>query len=102
MARFFKKREETKGQSPGALIFIGNKKMENIRLRVIDYDQAQLKEDELKNIADGAEFKQTKTVTWINIDGLHDLSKMKEIGQTFDLHPAAGGRYTQYRTTAQT
>ena len=87
MARFFKKREAAKGQSPGALIFIGNKKVENIRLRVIDYDQAQLKEDELKNIADGAEFKQTKTVTWINVDGLHDLSTMKEIGQTFDLHP---------------
>ncbi len=87
MARFFKKREATKGQSPGALIFIGNQKVENIRLRVIDYDQAQLKEDELKHIADGAEFKQTKTVTWINVDGLHDLSIMKEIGQTFDLHP---------------
>ena len=87
MARFFKKREATKGQSPGALIFIGNKKVDNIRLRVIDYDQAQLKEDELKNIADGAKFKQTKTVTWINVDGLHDLSIMKEIGQTFDLHP---------------
>ncbi len=87
MARFFKKREAAKGQSPGALIFIGNKKVENIRLRIIDYDQAQLKEDELNNIADGAEFKQTKTVTWINVDGLHDLSTMKEIGQTFDLHP---------------
>ncbi len=87
MARFFKKREETKGQSPGALIFIGNKKVENIRLRVIDYDPSQLKEDELKNIAEGAAFKQTKTVTWINVDGLHDLSIMKEIGKTFDLHP---------------
>jgi len=87
MARFFKKREAAKGQSPGALIFIGNKKVEKIRLRVIDYDQARLKEDELKNIADGAEFKQTKTVTWINVDGLHDLSTMKEIGQTFELHP---------------
>ena len=57
MARFFKKREETKGQSPGALIFIGNKKVDNIRLRVIDYDQAQLKAGELKNIAEGADFK---------------------------------------------
>jgi len=87
MARFFKKREAAKGQSPGALIFIGNKKVEKIKLRVIDFDQARLKEDELKNIADSAEFKQTKTVTWINVDGLHDLLTMKEIGQTFDLHP---------------
>ena len=87
MARFFKKREEIKGLSPGSLVFIGNKKVENIRLRVIDYDESKLKEDELKNIAEGTEYKNTQTVTWINVDGLHDLSLMKEIGKTFDLHP---------------
>ena len=87
MARFFKKREEIKGLSPGSLIFIGNQKVDNIRIRVIDYDGSQLKEDELKDIAAGAAFKQTNTVTWINIDGLHDHTVMKAIGQTFDLHP---------------
>jgi len=87
MARFFKKREKTRGQSPGALIFVGNQKVENIRLRVIEYDQAQLKDHEIKIIAEASEFKQTKTVTWINVDGLHDLAIMKEIGKTFDLHP---------------
>ena len=54
MARFFKKREEIKGLSPGSLVFIGNKKVDNIRIRVIDYDGARLKEDELKDIAEGA------------------------------------------------
>ena len=87
MARFFKKREEIKGMPPGSLIFIGNKKVDNIRIRVIDYDGTQLKEGELKDIVEGAIYKQTNTVTWINVDGLHDLSLMKEIGQTFDLHP---------------
>lgn len=87
MARFFKKREEIKGMSPGSLIFIGNKKVDNIRIRVIDYDADQLKEDELKGISQGAVFKQTNTVTWINVDGLHDLALMKEIGSTFELHP---------------
>ena len=44
MARFFKKREEIKGLSPGSLVFVGNKKVDNIRIRVIDYDGAQLKD----------------------------------------------------------
>lgn len=87
MARFFKKREEIIGLSPGSLVFIGNKKVENIRIRVIDYDGAQLTEEQLKDIAEGGEFRKTNTVTWINIDGLHDLALMKEIGETFDLHP---------------
>jgi magnesium transporter len=69
------------------LVFIGNKKVENVRIRVIDFDGTQSKEDELKQIAQGAVFKRTNTVTWINIDGLHDLALIKEIGSTFDLHP---------------
>ena len=32
-------------------------------------------------------FKKTKTVTWINVDGLHNLDLMKELGESFELHP---------------
>ena len=87
MARFFKKREQSKGLAPGSLVFIGNKKVEDVRLRVIDYDQSQLKEDALRDIVEAAEFKRTKTVTWINVDGLHDPEVIKQIGTVFDLHP---------------
>ena len=87
MARFFKKRIENKGLGPGSLVFIGNKKMEHPRIRVIDYDKTKLKEDELREIKEGIEYKKTNTVTWINIDGLHDVDLIKEIGSTFELHP---------------
>jgi len=87
MARFFKKRDENKGLAPGSLVFIGNKKMEHIRIRVIDYDKSKLNETQIDDISKGKEFKETKTVTWINIDGLHELTLMQEIGDIFDLHP---------------
>ncbi len=87
MARFLKKRNNTKGLVPGSAVFIGNKKVDEIRIRVIDYDKSTLHEDELRNISDGTEFKEKNTVTWINIDGLHDSELMKEIAETFDLHP---------------
>ena len=87
MARFLKKRDNTKGLVPGSAIFIGNKKVDEIRIRIIDYDKSKLHEDELKNVSDGTEFKEKNTVTWINIDGLHDSELMKDMGETFDLHP---------------
>ncbi len=87
MARFLKKRNNTKGLVPGTPVFIGNKKVKEIRIRVIDYDKSKLYEDELRNISDGIEYKETNTVTWINFDGLHDTKLMKEVGETFDLHP---------------
>ncbi len=87
MARFLKKRNKNKGLIPGSAVFIGEKKVDEIRIRVIDYDKTKLHEDELKNISDGTVYKETNTVSWINIDGLHNSDLMKEIGETFDLHP---------------
>lgn len=87
LARFLKKRGATKGQSPGALIFIGNKKMDSVQARVIDYDPSTLTDQELSDIKDGSHFRNTDTVTWLNINGLHDTEKIKVVGQAFDLHP---------------
>ncbi len=86
MARFFKSREANKGLAPGSLVFIGNKKLENIRIRLIDFDKDNLNEQELKDIAEGGKYRDTNTVTWINIDGLHDPDHISKIGKTFDLH----------------
>ncbi len=87
MARFLKKRTAVKGQSPGALIFIGNQKMDSVQARVIDYDSEILTDKELSDIKDGSHFKETNTVTWLNINGLHDTGKIWDVGQAFDLHP---------------
>lgn len=86
-ARFMKKRIANKGASPGTPIFIGNKKEESVRLRVIDYDGSNLTEDELKDIESSAKYQDTDTVTWINIDGLHDTELIQKIGLIFNLHP---------------
>ncbi|GAB6144903.1 magnesium/cobalt transporter CorA [Desulfocicer niacini] len=87
MARFLKKRHQSKGQSPGSLIFIGQKKTDSVQIRVIDYDAGSLAEKELSDIKDGSHLKKTDTVTWLNINGLHDTEIIKDVGQVFDLHP---------------
>ena len=87
MARFLKKREQNRGQSPGALIFIGNQKVESVQTRVIDYDAVNMTEHELLDIKDGSHFKKTETVTWLNINGLHDTEIIKDVGMAFELHP---------------
>ena len=87
MARFLKNQSASKGQSPGALIFIGKQKMDKMLTRVIDYDSVNLTEQELSNIKDGSHFRKTQTVTWLNINGLHDIERIKEVGQIFEIHP---------------
>jgi len=86
MARFFKKKEASIGQVPGDLVFIGKQKVDQTTIRVIDYTKENLTELELQNISDGVAFKETDTVSWININGLHNTELIKEIGNSFNIH----------------
>jgi magnesium transporter len=87
MARFFKNKDASLGQVPGSLVFIGKKKMEQPKIRVIDYDPENLREFELEDLKQALSLKKTDTVTWLNLYGLHDTEMIKEIGHAFDLHP---------------
>lgn len=87
MPRFIKKVSKKAGLSPGALVHIGKKKVEKTRIRIIDYDESQLEEKEAKTIEECFPFKDKPTVTWINIDGLHEVEIIEKIGKYYDVHP---------------
>ncbi len=87
MARFLKNKDASIGHAPGELIFIGQKKVEETTIRVIDYDHEHLSDQELKDIKDGLPYKETPTVSWININGLHDTEVISQVGEAFDIHP---------------
>jgi len=87
MSRIFRKVKQKVGKPPGTLIYTGEKKIENIKVRLIDYTKSKLAEKELKKIEEAFPFKDKPTVTWLNIDGLHDISIIEKIGKHFDIHP---------------
>jgi magnesium transporter len=81
------RRSEKAGLSPGTLIYIGDKKLEKPRITVIDYDAAGFIEKEVATVEECFPFKETSTVTWINVDGVHDASVIEKLGRHFDIHP---------------
>ncbi len=87
MARFLKKKNASIGQAPGSLIFIGTQKLDQPLVRVIDYDKSSLQEMDISDLGQSVKFKETPTVTWLNIYGLHDTEFIKQIGSIFGLHP---------------
>ena len=84
MNRFIKKNKNEIGLSPDDLIFRGQKKTDTILLRIIDFDAAKLTENVVKTVKEVSEFKHTNTVTWVNIDGLHNTALMQEITTAFN------------------
>jgi magnesium transporter len=85
MRRFIKKSKAEIGLAPDELIFRGQKKIDQVLLRIIDFDSTNLKEDDIKTVREVSEFQHKDTVTWINVDGLHNTSIMEEITIAFNL-----------------
>jgi len=87
MVRFVKRTSKKAGLPPGALVHTGEQKTEYVRIRVIDYNEEKIDEKELRTIEECMPYKDTPNVTWINIDGLHDMDIIQKIGEYFGLHP---------------
>ena len=85
MTRFIKKNKQHIGLPPDELIFRGQKKIDQVLLRIIDFDSTNLTEDYVKTVKEISEFQHKNTVTWINVDGLHNTSIMEEITSAFNL-----------------
>ncbi|WMX12853.1 magnesium/cobalt transporter CorA [Aureispira sp. CCB-E] len=85
MARFIKKKKEEIGLAPDDLLFRGKPKVSEVRLRVIDFDAVNLIENVVNEVKDVLSFQEKDTVTWFNIDGLHNTSIMEELAAGFHL-----------------
>jgi magnesium transporter len=87
MLKIIRKHAGKAGLAPGTLVHVGEKKADHVRIQVIDYDQENFEEREVQSIDECVDYRDRPTVTWINIDGLHDVEVMEQIGRTFNLHP---------------
>jgi magnesium transporter len=87
MVRRLKKRSGKAGLPPGSLIHIGDRLTEKIKITVFDYDEAHLLEKEIKTVGECRQFKDSPTVAWIQIEGIHDTQILEELGAVFGLHP---------------
>lgn len=85
MSRFTKKKKEDIGLSPFALVFRGKKKTDNIGLSIMDFDMDEVREPEIKSIDQVLKFKDTKNISWLNIDGLHNAELMEDLSKKFKL-----------------
>ena len=87
MQKLIKKRSRKAGLSPGTLIHIGEKKAETLKITVMDYDEAHFQEKEINTVEECFAFKNAPGVTWINIDGLHQVEILEKLGECYGFHP---------------
>ncbi|MBN1904904.1 MAG: magnesium/cobalt transporter CorA [Deltaproteobacteria bacterium] len=82
-----KKVSEKAGLPPGTLIHVGEQKLEKVRIRLVNYTDKVIEERELESIEECFAYKEKQGITWINIDGLHDVEIINRAGNLFGIHP---------------
>ncbi|MEI8086546.1 MAG: magnesium/cobalt transporter CorA [Paludibacter sp.] len=85
MSRFTKKNKEHIGLSPYALVFRGQKKTEKVLLRVMDFNLEDVSEVELKSTKEIVTFKNSKNLSWLNVDGLDNVELMENLAKVFGI-----------------
>ena len=87
MPRYIKKVAKTLGLPPGTMIHVGETRQAKPRITVFDYDLDHYEEKVVKSIEETFPYRDKKTTTWINIDGIHDLELIKTVDSHFGIHP---------------
>ncbi|MBW8331200.1 MAG: magnesium/cobalt transporter CorA [Prolixibacteraceae bacterium] len=86
MARFLNDRRQAKGKIPGSIIHLGTKKVDRPKLRLMHYTPEIIVETEPDNLEVCKAAIVENSVTWINIDGLHDAEMIQKLGELFTIH----------------
>ena len=87
MHKLLKKRSKKIGQPPGSLIHIGDETVKDVKITIIDYKDEQFREMEAPSLEACFPFKDTDSVTWINVEGIHRSEILEKMGECYGLHP---------------
>ncbi len=87
MPKILETQENKKGKPPGDLTFVGSKQLDRPTVEVFDYSENQIESLEIDHLKELSYLKDSKSVSWVNIEGLHDVGFIQELGEIFDLHP---------------
>jgi magnesium transporter len=75
-----------KGLPPGSLVYVGNRENQKLACQILDYNTSEFHEHSFNDPEKCLSFKDSESVTWINIIGLSDTEKISKIAKHYGLH----------------
>ena len=87
MAETIKKRSVKSGLPPGTLVHIGEKRDREIKITVMDYHAGGCEEKTIKAMKECFYYSDNDMISWIDVDGLHEIEIVRQMGACQGLHP---------------
>jgi magnesium transporter len=87
MLRLVKRRSGKAGLPPGTLVHVGEESTREVKITRVVYDEARLEQDEAATIDACLPLDGGRGVTWIDVDGLHRVDVLEQLGECLGVHP---------------
>jgi len=87
VTRFTRRSARKVGLAPGTATYVGEETKAPVAIAIMNYDDASLEEKTTASAKDCFAFKDDPHVTWINVNGVHQVDLIETLGEHFDLHP---------------
>ncbi|UCE66695.1 MAG: magnesium/cobalt transporter CorA [Candidatus Zixiibacteriota bacterium] len=75
------------GLKPGSVVYVGAERTEKVNINIIDYTEREYQEKIATTVEECFPFKDSPTISWINVDGIHEPQMVEQIGSHFGMHP---------------
>jgi magnesium transporter len=85
--KLVRKHSKHVGLPPGSLVHVGDRKIEHTKITLFDYSLERWEEKPLDDVKLSFPLKETSSVTWVNVDGIHQTDLLEKLGTGFGLHP---------------
>ena len=72
---------------PGAVVYVGEQREHDVSIDILDYTDTKLAEHKVSTAEEAFPFRDSKTTTWINCNGIYRTDLIEKLGAHFHLHP---------------
>lgn len=85
--RRVRRRSQKTGLLPGTLVHVGEESSTPVKITVLEYGEAFHREREVTTLEEIMPLSPDAAVTWVNLDGVHQVEVVEKLGTAFGLHP---------------
>lgn len=75
------------GQKPGTAVYTGVQRLDEVKMTVHDFDEQHYDIIPINKIESSEPYLHSDSKTWIQIQGLHDIERLQNVWDYFELHP---------------
>jgi len=87
MIEYLRRRSKTAGRAPGSPMYVGVEQKDPVAIEMVTYDAGSAAAVTPQRIVECACYDDGPQVTWININGLHDMAINNQAAEVFKIHP---------------